>query len=151
MACAACLTTCLIPCTTRLVSVWAAPQIGVTRRAVVVDLGQDENGEPCSAPLCMINPELLWQSDDESVYEEGCLSVPDFYAEITRPASCRVGYLDKSGARQELRADGLLATCIQHELDHLNGVLFLDHLSTLKRNMILRKLSRGKSSKEPDL
>ena len=96
----------------------------------------------------MANPEILWQSDEKSVHNEGCLSLPDHYADVTRPKQVRLRYLDRDGEVRELDADNLLATCIQHEIDHLNGVLFIDHLSLLKRNMILRKLQKQKRSQE---
>jgi len=119
----------------------AAPQVGVSKRVIVMDIARED--EP-KAPLCMANPELVWVSDDDSVYEEGCLSVPEHYADVARPAEIRVKYLDRDGKPQELKADGLLATVIQHEMDHLEGILFIDHLSSLKRNMILRKLLKSK-------
>ena len=119
----------------------AAPQVGVSKRVIVMDIAHDD--EP-KAPLCMANPELVWVSDEDASYEEGCLSVPEHYAEVVRPAEIRVKYLDRDGKPQELKADGLLATVIQHEMDHLEGILFIDHLSSLKRNMILRKLLKSK-------
>jgi len=119
----------------------AAPQVGVSKRIIVVDISRDE--EP-KAPLCMVNPELVWLSDEDAAYEEGCLSVPEHYAEVVRPAAIRVAYLDRDGKKQELETDGLLATVIQHEMDHLDGILFIDHLSSLKRNMILRKLVKSR-------
>lgn len=121
----------------------AAPQIGVTRRVIVVDAA-DRNEPP--APLKLVNPEVIWASDDLSSYEEGCLSVPDHYDDVVRPARVRVRYLDETGTSKELDADGLLAVVLQHEIDHLNGTLFVDHLSSLKRNMILRKLTKGKKN-----
>ncbi|MBN9498083.1 MAG: peptide deformylase [Alphaproteobacteria bacterium] len=119
----------------------AAPQIGVPLRAIVMDLARDEED---AAPRKFLNPEIVWESDDEVPCEEGCLSVPGQYAEVTRPAQCRVRYQDENGVRHEIDCDGLLAVCIQHEMDHLEGVLFVDHLSTLKRNMILRKVSKAR-------
>jgi peptide deformylase len=119
----------------------AAPQIGVPLRAIVMDLARDEED---AAPRKFLNPEIVWESDDEVPCEEGCLSVPGQYAEVTRPAQCRVRYQDENGIRHEIDCDGLLAVCIQHEMDHLEGVLFVDHLSTLKRNMILRKVSKAR-------
>lgn len=122
----------------------AAPQVGVTKRVIVVDAsGKDEERNP----IRMANPELLSASDELYAYEEGCLSLPEHYAEVERPARIRVGYLDENNARQELEADGLLAVCIQHEMDHLEGTLFVDHISTLKRKMILRKLQKAKKQK----
>jgi peptide deformylase len=119
----------------------AAPQIGVGSRVIVLDVARED--EP-KAPMAMVNPELIWVSDEDASYEEGCLSVPEHYAEVVRPARIRVKYLDREGAKQELEADGLLATVIQHEMDHLDGILFIDHLSNLKRNMILRKLLKSR-------
>ncbi|MBO6825095.1 MAG: peptide deformylase [Sneathiella sp.] len=122
----------------------AAIQVGVQKRLLVVDVigKNDEENDP--DPIALINPEITWVSDDDSVYEEGCLSVPAHYADVVRPAEIKVKYLDRDGKEQELHADGLLATCIQHEIDHLDGILFVDHLSALKRNMILRKLLKLK-------
>jgi peptide deformylase len=97
----------------------------------------------------LINPELLWVSDDASAHEEGCLSLPDHYAEVVRPEQIRVAFLDRKGERRELEAQGLLATCIQHEMDHLEGVLFVDHISAIRRNMILRKLTKAKRGDKP--
>lgn len=119
----------------------AAPQVGVTKRVIVVDVaGKDE--EP--NPLKMANPEVVWVSDEDATYEEGCLSVPDHYAEVARPAQARIRFLDEENEIREIEADGLLATCVQHEIDHLDGILFVDHISSLKRNMILRKLQKEK-------
>lgn len=123
----------------------AANQVGVLKRVIVLDLSRD--GE-APAPLRMADPELVWVSDEDAGYEEGCLSLPEHYAEVVRPAAIRVKYLDESGEARELEADGLLATCIQHEIDHLDGVLFVDRISALKRNMILRKLLKAKKSAE---
>lgn len=120
----------------------AAPQIGVARRVLVIDLAKD--GEE-RQPLRIANPEFLWLSDEDRSYEEGCLSVPEHYAEVTRPAALRLRYLDHQNEIRELDAEGLLATVIQHEMDHLDGVLFIDHLSSLKRNMILRKLTKARA------
>jgi peptide deformylase len=125
----------------------AAPQIGDPRRIIVVDISHDE-GE--RQPLRMANPEILWHSEEETTYNEGCLSVPEHYADVTRPREIRVRYLDHQNEIRELHADGLLATVIQHEMDHLQGVLFVDHLSPLKRNIILRKLTKAKRSKVPE-
>lgn len=124
----------------------AAIQVGVQKRLLVVDVvGKgDETKKP--EPIALINPEITWVSDDDSVYEEGCLSVPAHYADVVRPAEIKVSYLDEQGERKKLQADGLLATCIQHEIDHLDGILFVDHLSALKRNMILRKLLKQKKA-----
>ncbi|WP_425410570.1 peptide deformylase [Hyphococcus sp.] len=117
----------------------AAIQIGVPQRVIVMDLaGEDE--EP--APLYFVNPEILDPSEEKKPYEEGCLSVPDYYDEVERPARCRVKYLDYHGAEQILEAEGMLAVCIQHEMDHLEGVLFIDYLSRLKRERVLKKLKK---------
>lgn len=119
----------------------AAPQIGVTKRIIVVDTaGKDEDPQPYK----MVNPELLGVSEETWIHEEGCLSLPEHYADVERPERIAVRYLDETGTRKELEADGLLATCIQHEMDHLDGLLFVDHISALKRNMILRKLTKSK-------
>jgi peptide deformylase len=125
----------------------AAPQINVSKRIVVIDCA--EEGAP-PQPYRMINPELLWTSDEQDTREEGCLSLPEIYADVTRAAGCKVAYLDEQGHRQELEAEGLLAVCIQHEIDHLNGVLFVDHLSALKRNMLMRKLAKQQAGKKPN-
>lgn len=125
----------------------AAPQIGVTKRVIVVDASGKDN-DP--APIKMADPELLFLSEDLWTYEEGCLSLPEYYAEVERPAKIRVGYIDENNERQELEAEDLLATCIQHEMDHLDGKLFVDHISALKRNMILRKLIKTKKLKAHD-
>lgn len=119
----------------------AAPQIGVSLRVIVMDIARED--EP-KAPLCMANPELVWVADEDATYEEGCLSVPEHYADVVRPAEIRVRYLDRDGKQQELKTGGLLATVIQHEMDHLDGILFIDHLTSLKRNMILRKLLKSR-------
>ena len=119
----------------------AAPQIGVTKRVLVVDVSPKDGSRE---PIRMANPEIVWRSDEMAVYEEGCLSLPEQYADVERPDRIRVHYLDETGARQERDAEGLLATCIQHEIDHLDGVIFIDHLSALKRRMILRKLAKQK-------
>ncbi|PKU26202.1 peptide deformylase [Telmatospirillum siberiense] len=121
----------------------AAPQVGVSKRLLVIDLAKEE--EP-KAPLCMVNPELTWLSDEEATYEEGCLSVPEHYADVVRPARVRVRFIDRQNEIREIEADGLLATVIQHEMDHLDGVLFVDHLTNLKRNMILRKLVKARKT-----
>ena len=123
----------------------AAPQVGVLKRVIVIDAARE--GDP-SRPLKLANPEIVWASDDDNTYEEGCLSVPEHYAEVVRPRAVKVRYLDETGAKREIEAEGLLATCLQHEIDHLDGILFLDHLSALKRNMILRKLLKEKKAVE---
>lgn len=124
----------------------AAIQIGVARRIIVMDLDQRE-GE--RKPRVFINPKILWASDELATFNEGCLSVPDIWEDVERPAKIRAEYLDRDGKRVELEAEGLLATCLQHEMDHLEGVLFLDHLSRLKRSIALRKLQKAKRLKEP--
>lgn len=124
----------------------AAPQVGVSKRILVLDIEQPRDEEDWTKrrakPLCFINPEITWTSDDLRVYSEGCLSVPGQYADVTRPEKIKIKYLDYDGKAQEMDADGLLATCLQHEMDHLNGILFVDHLSTLKKDMILRKMKK---------
>ena len=118
----------------------AAVQIGVMQRLVVVDPAKQD--EPPQA-LCLANPEVVWASNDQSIYEEGCLSIPDYYEEVKRPAKVRVRYLDRDNRMQEIEADGLLATVLQHEIDHLDGVLFVDHISKLKRDRVLRKFEKA--------
>ena len=118
----------------------AAIQIGVARRMLVLDVSKD--GED-KQPLVFINPEIVSATDARSVYEEGCLSIPDYYAEVERPAAIKVKHLDRDGKEQLTEADGLLATCLQHEIDHLNGVLFIDHISKLKREMVIRKFTKA--------
>jgi len=118
----------------------AAIQIGVARRMLVLDVSKD--GED-KQPLVFINPEIVASTDARSVYEEGCLSIPDYYAEVERPAGITVKHLDRDGKEQLTEADGLLATCLQHEIDHLNGVLFIDHISKLKREMVIRKFTKA--------
>ncbi len=117
----------------------AANQVGVLKRVIVLDIARSE--EPPN-PLALINPEIVWASEETAVFNEGCLSVPEHYADVERPAEVKVRFLDSKGVRQEIHAKGLLSTCIQHEMDHLEGILFVDHLSALKRNIILRKLSK---------
>ena len=124
----------------------AAPQVGVLKRVIVVDVAREK--EPPS-PHCLANPVLEWVSDHDATYEEGCLSLPENFADVSRPAEIRVSYLDRDNRPQELAADGLLATCIQHEMDHLEGILFVDHISALKRNMILRRLLKAKRAEKP--
>ncbi|MDQ7250616.1 peptide deformylase [Dongia sedimenti] len=121
----------------------AAPQVGVLQRVIVIDLAREDEKPQ---PLRMANPELIWVSDEDAVYNEGCLSLPEHYADVTRPAAIKVRYIDHENEIRELEADGLLATCIQHEMDHLEGILFVDHLTALKRNIILRKLLKAKKS-----
>jgi len=123
----------------------AAPQVGSGKRVIVVDVQHDEtNSKSKPSPLRMANPEIIAVSEYDRTHDEGCLSLPDQYAEVDRPDSIRVRYLDENNDKQEIDADGLLATCIQHEIDHLDGILFVDHITALKRNMILRKLTKLK-------
>lgn len=122
----------------------AAVQVAVPRRVMVIDLQEPEEqgGEPVRKPMAFINPEVLWSSEERSIYNEGCLSIPEQYAEIERPARVRARWLDETGRSHEAEVDGLLATCVQHEIDHLNGILFIDYLSRLKRDIVLRKLAK---------
>jgi peptide deformylase len=119
----------------------AAIQIGVPVRVLVIDLDQKEGKKN---PVAYINPKITWASDEMAVFEEGCLSVPEIWDDVERPARIKAEYLDRDGKKQTLEADGLLATCLQHEMDHLNGVLFIDHLSRLKKSMALKKLTKAK-------
>lgn len=124
----------------------AAIQIGVPSRIVTIDLAKPaaEGEEPVpKAPQVFINPEITWSSDEVGVYEEGCLSIPEYYEEVERPRAVRVGYMDLDGKTQEIEAEGLLATCLQHEIDHLNGVLFIDHLSRLKRERVTKRFAKA--------
>jgi len=144
----------------------AAIQIGVASRIIVMDISpsqkdadkesDDETGSKDrydlsgledEGPRFFVNPEIVWTSDEMNNYQEGCLSVPGFYDDVERPAQCRVKFLDYDGKAQEIECDGLLATCIQHEMDHLNGIVFLDHLSRLKRQMIVKKLQKAEREK----
>jgi peptide deformylase len=118
----------------------AAIQVGVPKRVVVMDLAKKDEAQ---APRVFINPEIASSLDEEATYEEGCLSIPEIYEEVTRPTQVRVKYLDLDGKEQELEASGLLATCLQHEIDHLNGVLFIDHISKLKRDRIIKKFTKA--------
>lgn len=119
----------------------AAPQVGDHRRVIVVDVSRENED---SKPMFMANPQIVGVSDDDREHEEGCLSLPEHYAAVVRPDQVRIRYLDRDNEIREIEADGLLSTCIQHEIDHLDGVLFVDHVSALKRNMILRKLQKAK-------
>jgi peptide deformylase len=135
----------------------AAIQVGVPERILVIDLQPEADDTPDDAdpedivrvkqPRVFINPEIVWASDEYSVYQEGCLSVPEMYADVERPARIRVRWLDEQGAAHEEELEGLLATCLQHEMDHLNGVLFIDHLSRLKREMLLKKLEKQRKTR----
>ncbi len=123
----------------------AAIQIGIPKRIIVMDIAKKNEKKN---PMYFVNPIIKNKNNDLSTYEEGCLSVPDQFAEIDRPATCEVEYLDYNGEKKILKATGLLATCIQHEMDHLEGILFIDHLSKLKKSMIIKKLSKQKKSSE---
>jgi peptide deformylase len=121
----------------------AAPQVGQSLRVIVMDIDQREAEDGAKGrPRYFVNPEITWTSDEQNTYNEGCLSVPDQFAEVERPRKVKLKYIDYDGKTVEEEADGLFATCIQHEIDHLNGVLFVDHLSTLKRDMLLRKVRK---------
>ncbi len=124
----------------------AAIQIGEAKRVVVMDLQEEEDadGKPIRAPRVFVNPEISEPSAERSSYNEGCLSIPDQYAEVERPASVRARWLDRDGVAHDQRVDGLLATCLQHEMDHLEGILFIDHLSRMKRDMVLKKLDKAR-------
>jgi peptide deformylase len=123
----------------------AAVQVGVPVRVIVIDLDQKQGKKN---PRAFINPRILWASEETAVFEEGCLSVPEIWDDVERPARIKAEYLDRDGNKQLLETDGLLATCLQHEMDHLNGILFIDHLSRLKRSMALKKLTKAKKLKE---
>ena len=124
----------------------AAPQVGVGLRVVVIDLMPDNQPQP----LTLINPEIVTVSDDWMTREEGCLSVPNQYADVSRPARVRIRYLDLDGGQRQIEGEGLMAACLQHELDHLDGVLFVDHISALKRNMLMRRLAKEMKLKAAD-
>ena len=123
----------------------AAIQIGIPKRIIVIDINREKENKN---PLHFVNPEIVWKADENIIYEEGCLSVPNQFAEINRPKECHVKYLDYFGQPQLFKAEGLLATCIQHEIDHLEGILFIDYLSKLKKTMIIKKLSKQKGKSE---
>ena len=125
----------------------AAIQVAVPARVVVMDLSKREES---AQPRVFINPEITWRSEDTSLYEEGCLSIPDIHEDVERPARVKVKYLDLDGKPQEADAEGLFATCIQHEVDHLNGVLFIDHISKLKRDRIIKKFGKAAKRTEKD-
>ena len=138
----------------------AAPQVGISKRIIVMDVSprpelkryQKENNEKETEskpnPLQMVNPKIIWLSTEKETGEEGCLSIPKFMGDITRPKECKVQYTDKNNESQKLKATGLLARCIQHEIDHLDGILFIDYLSKLKKSMIIKKLSKQKKAIE---
>ena len=119
----------------------AAVQIGILKRIIVIDVSKKEEKKN---PIFLINPEITYKSKETSIYEEGCLSLPGHFAEIERPAKCKINYIDYHGKKAELQAEGLLSTCVQHEIDHLNGILFIDYLSKLKKDMIIKKLKKQK-------
>ena len=119
----------------------AAVQIGILKRLIVIDISKDKEKKN---PIFLINPEIISKSKNTSIYEEGCLSLPGHFAEIERPEECQIKYIDYEGKKNEMKANGLLATCIQHEIDHLNGKLFIDYLSKLKKDMIIKKLVKHK-------
>ena len=119
----------------------AAPQVGVTKRIIVADVCKEENKRE---PWRLINPEIIWASEEMFTYEEGCLSLPEQYSDVVRSKEVRIRYLDKEGMDREIEAEGLLAVCLQHEIDHLDGILFVDHISSLKRNVIMRRLKKSK-------
>jgi peptide deformylase len=123
----------------------AAIQVGIPKRVIVLDIKQKEGQKN---PICFVNPEIIEKSKNNSTYEEGCLSVPGQFAEIDRPDKCHVKYLDYYGEKKEIKAEGMFATCIQHEIDHLEGILFIDYLSKLKKTMIIKKLSKQKKAIE---
>ena len=126
----------------------AAVQIGIAKRLVVVDAVKDEDAP--RDPMFLVNPQIIWSSEETAEYEEGCLSIPEVYDNVTRPAEVKVRYLDRDGSECERHCDGLLATCVQHEIDHLNGVLFIDYLSRLKRDRVVKKFAKAaKQSREP--
>ncbi|MBT9291294.1 peptide deformylase [Prosthecodimorpha staleyi] len=126
----------------------AAVQVGVMQRVVTIDVSKEEDKRE---PLFLVNPEIVWSSEELSTYEEGCLSIPDYYEVVERTAKVGVRYLDRQGETRELEADGLLATCLQHEIDHLDGVLFIDHLSKLKRDRVMKKFQKQARLKEQGL
>jgi len=119
----------------------AAVQVGILKRLIVIDISKDKDKKE---PLFLINPKIISKSEHTSTYEEGCLSLPGHFAEIERPAECEINFIDYNGKKKEIKAEGLLATCIQHELDHLDGILFIDYLSKLKKDMIIKKLKKHK-------
>lgn len=124
----------------------AAPQVGVAKRVIVLDVARE--GEEAQ-PMMLADPEILWRSSELTTFSEGCLSLPEHYADVTRPVEIRLRYLDYQNEIREIEASGLLATCLQHEIDHLDGVLFVDHISLVKRGMILRKLAKAKRARSP--
>jgi len=134
----------------------AAVQLAIPRRVIVMDVnyrsgdeeGEEENGEVAKAPICMVNPEILSRGDEMRIHEEGCLSIPEFYAEIERSAKITVRYIDRAGKQQERECEGMLATVVQHEVDHINGKLFIDYLSRLKRDRVIKKFVKADKGEE---
>ncbi len=126
----------------------AANQVGLLNRVIVMDVAQREEADT-RKPIFMVNPQIIWESEEPSTWEEGCLSIPGQYADVVRPLEVRVKYLDYHGKQQEGTFEGLASHCVQHEIDHLNGVLFIDHISALKRNMILKKMKKLQKDAEP--
>ena len=122
----------------------SAIQVGVPKRVIVVDIAREDEA---SAPLRLVNPEIVWTSDEDVLAEEGCLSLPNQFAQLSRPGAIRLRHLDADGVEREIEADGLLARCILHEMDHLEGILFVDHLSAVRRNIILRKLVKARKAR----
>ena len=135
----------------------AAPQVGVSKRILVLDVDQPKEedreafGDRRGKPQFFVNPEIVWESEERNIYDEGCLSLPGQYADVERPKKVRVKFLDYHGKPQEIEADGILATCLQHEMDHLEGILFVDHLSTLKRDIVMRKLKKWTKENAEDI
>ena len=125
----------------------AAIQIGVPKRVIVMDLAKKDDPKE---PRVFVNPQVLWRSDEKTTYEEGCLSIPEFYEEVERPSKVRVRFLDVTGAAREVEASGLMATCLQHEIDHLDGVLFIDHISKLKRDRVIKKFAKAAKRSETE-
>jgi len=123
----------------------AAPQVGILKKVIVIDLAKQD--EP-KKPLFIVNPKIIWKSDELSSREEGCLSIPGYFAEVVRPTKCKFQYLDYDGKQQEIETDDLLSTCIQHEVDHCDGILFIDYLSKLKKDMIIKKLIKAKKEQQ---
>jgi peptide deformylase len=121
----------------------AAIQIAVPKRVIVLDVAKREAETAAPRPLCLANPEIIWASEERSTQQEGCLSIPEIYEDVERPARVRARYLDRDGRAQEIEAEGILATCLQHEVDHVNGVLFIDHISRLKRELLMRKFRKN--------
>jgi peptide deformylase len=121
----------------------AATQVAVPKRVMVLDIAKRQDETATANPMVFANPQIVWASEETSTHEEGCLSIPEFFEEVVRPARVRLTYLDRSGKRQELEAEGIMARCLQHEIDHLNGVLFVDHISRLKRALILKKFNKA--------